>query len=265
MPIQSTRWNEIASLEQLLAGEVAVVTGAGRGNGAAIAAGLAQAGAMVCVCDIDGTSASATADAIAAAGGHAFPVTWDIANPEQAEIAIEAIRSVVPRVSILVNNAGVEAGGNIGDPTYLTSWRNVMNVNLSGTVHVIQALVADLRESRGNIVNIASMMAQLAYQPGASAYAASKAAIAQLTRSLAIELAPDGVRVNAILPGFMDTAMTAATQADAQRMDYFLCRTPMKRMGQADELIGPVLFLASRMSSYVTGAALPVDGGLMAN
>jgi NAD(P)-dependent dehydrogenase (short-subunit alcohol dehydrogenase family) len=150
-------------------------------------------------------------------------------------------------------------------PDYPASWRRVMDVNLDGTMHVIQALLPDLQASRGSIVNVASIMATVAYQPGASAYAAAKGALAQLTRSLAIELAPSGVRVNAIAPGFMDTAMTAGTRADPQRMAYFLSRTPMKRMGQPDELVGPVLFLASRLSSYVTGAVLPVDGGLVAN
>ena len=254
-----------AGLAGLLAGEVAVVTGAGRGNGRAIALGLAASGAQVCVADIDGAAAAATAGEIEAAGGRALAVTWNISDPAQATAAVEPIHRFAPRVSVLVNNAGIEAGGSIGDPGYPASWRRVMDVNLDGTMHVIQALLPDLQASRGSIVNVASMMATVAYQPGASAYAAAKGALAQLTRSLAIELAPSGVRVNAVAPGFMDTAMTAGTRADPQRMAYFLSRTPMKRMGQPDELVGPVLFLASRLSSYVTGAVLPVDGGLVAN
>jgi len=254
-----------SGLAGLLTSEVAVVTGAGRGNGRAIALGLAASGAHVCVADIDGESAVATAAEIQAAGGRALAITWNIAEPLQATAAVAAIHRFAPRVSILVNNAGIEAGGNVGEPGYAASWRRVMDVNLDGTMHVIQALLPDLRASRGSIINVTSMMASVGYQPGASAYAATKGALAQLTRSLAIELAPAGVRVNAVAPGFMETAMTEGTRADPQRMAYFLSRTPMKRMGQPEELAGAVLFLASGLSSYVTGAMLPVDGGLLAN
>jgi NAD(P)-dependent dehydrogenase (short-subunit alcohol dehydrogenase family) len=111
---------------------------------------------------------------------------------------------------------------------------------------------------------VASIQSFIAYQAGASAYASSKAALAQFTRSLAVELAPDGVRVNAIAPGFFVTAMTAGTRSDPARVAAFQARTPMKRMGEPTELAGPVLFLASRLSSYVTGVVLPVDGGLLA-
>jgi len=253
------------SVSNLLADEVAVVTGAGRGNGRAIALGLAASGAQVCVADIDGAAAAATAAEIQATGGRSLALSWNIAEPAQAIAALEAIHRFAARVSILVNNAGIEAGDNAGGPGYPASWRRVMDVNLDGTMHVIQALLPDLRASRGSIINVTSMMASVGYQPGASAYAATKGALAQLTRSLAIELAPAGVRVNAVAPGFMETAMTEGTRADPQRMAYFLSRTPKKRMGQPEELAGAVLFLASRLSSYVTGAMLPVDGGLLAN
>lgn len=263
---------DIDAAGSLLAGEVAVVTGAGRGNGAAIARGLARAGARVCVADIDGDSARATAEAIDPRGERAVAVTWNIADPAQGRAAVEAIHRFAPRVSVLVNNAGIEAGGRMGEAGFSRmgeagfsdAWRRVMDVNLDGTMHAVEALLPDLRASRGSIVNVASIQSFIAYQAGTSAYAASKGALAQLTRSLAVELAADGIRVNAVAPGFFETAMTAGTRADPGRMAGFLSRTPLRRMGQPKELAGPVIFLASRLSTYVTGAILPVDGGLLA-
>lgn len=250
---------------RLLEGQVAIVTGGGRGNGRAIAIGLARSGAQVGVADLDGATAAATAGDIAREGGRAFALQWDIADAAQAPNAVAAIHRQAPAVSILVNNAGIEGDGMIGEAGYQNAFHHVMSVNLEGTMLVTQALVADLKATRGCIVNITSMMASVSYQPGASAYAAAKAALAQWTRSLAIELAPAGVRANAVAPGFMHTAMTAGTRADPKRLAYFESRTPMKRMGQPEELVGPVLFLASRLASYVTGAIIPVDGGLVAN
>jgi NAD(P)-dependent dehydrogenase (short-subunit alcohol dehydrogenase family) len=255
----------VALMPGLLVGQVAVVTGAGRGNGRAIAIGLARAGARVCVADIDLATAIATADVITREGGSALALHWNITDAAQGLAAIEAIHRHGQRVSILVNSAGIEGNGLIGEPDYPQDFHRVLGVNVEGTMLVTQSLMADLKATRGSIVNITSMMGTVAYQPGASAYAAAKAALAQWTRSLAIELAPAGVRVNAIAPGFMHTAMTAGTRADPGRMAYFESRTPMKRMGQPEELVGPVLFLASILASYVTGAVVPVDGGLVAN
>jgi NAD(P)-dependent dehydrogenase (short-subunit alcohol dehydrogenase family) len=253
------------ALAGLLRGQVAVVTGGGRGNGRAIALALAGAGAHVCVADIDADAARGAADDIVAAGGRGFAVAWDIADPTQAGPAVASIHRTAGAASILVNNAGVEGGTWIGTRDYVESWRRVLNVNLDGTMLVTHALTADLKRARGCVVNVASIMSVVAYQPGASAYGAAKGALAQWTRSLAIELAPDGVRVNAIAPGFIETTMTAGTRADPARLAYFQSRTPMKRMGLPEEVASAVLFLASPLASYVTGVLLPVDGGLVAN
>ena len=249
----------------IVAGHAAVVTGAGRGNGKAIAQGLARAGALVFVADIDMKSAHETALDIEREGGRAVAVRWNIADPSEATPAAEAIHRHVEKISILVNNAGIEGGGLLGEDAYPQNFERVIDVNLTGTMRVTQTLIPDLVRTRGSIINITSLMASVAYQPGASAYSAAKAALTQWTRALATDLAPHGVRVNAIAPGFFETAMTAGTRSDPQRMHYFASRTPMRRMGQPEELVGPVLFLASDLASYVTGAVLPVDGGLTSN
>lgn len=256
----------LTGLADLLKGEVAVVTGAGRGNGAAIARGLVQAGARVFLADIDGDAARASAAAIDPGRETARGIAWDIADPSSAVAAVETIHSSVSRVSILVNNAGIEAVGtvNAGSSGFAESWRRVMDVNLDGTMRAVEALLPDLRAGGGSIVNIVSIQSFIAYQSGTSAYATSKAALAQYTRSLAVDLAADGIRVNAIAPGFIETAMTTGTRADPNRLAAFRARTPLKRMGQPMELAGPVVFLVSRLSSYVTGTVLPVDGGMLA-
>jgi NAD(P)-dependent dehydrogenase (short-subunit alcohol dehydrogenase family) len=249
----------------LLAGRLAVVTGAGRGNGQAIALGLAQAGASVAVCDVDPNTAREVAQQINTAGGDAWAVRWDISDGADALAAARTLRARGQPVSVLVNNAGIEARAVAGEPGYAAAWQRVMRVNLDGTMRVTEALLGDLRETRGSIVNIASVQAFVGLQPHASAYSASKAALVQYTRALAIELAPDGVRVNAIAPGFFDTAMTAGTRGKPDMLAYFMARTPMRRFGDPSELAGPVVFLASGMSSFMTGAVVPVDGGFLAN
>jgi NAD(P)-dependent dehydrogenase (short-subunit alcohol dehydrogenase family) len=247
-----------------LEGQVVVVTGAGRGNGRAMAQGLARLGATVVVADIDAHAAEATSAMLRSEGAPARALRWDIAD----RAAGEGVRAELGRaglvVSVLVNNAGIEARGSAGEPGYEDAWRRVLGVNLDGTMRATEALLPDLRRTRGAIVNVVSVQAMVGLQPHASAYAVSKAAIAQYTRSLAIELAADGVRVNAIAPGWFETDMTAGTRADPARRATALARVPMGRFGDPAELIGPVAFLASPMSSYVTGIVMPVDGGLLA-
>jgi NAD(P)-dependent dehydrogenase (short-subunit alcohol dehydrogenase family) len=247
-----------------LDGQVVVVTGAGRGNGRAIGRGLGALGATVVVTDIDGDAASSTAAMLRAAGAQALGLRWDIAD----RAAGQAVRDELGRaglvVSGLVNNAGIEARGSAGEAGYEDAWQRVLGVNLDGTMRATEALLPDLRRRRGAVVNVVSVQALVALQPHASAYAVSKAAIAQYTRSLAIELAAEGVRVNAVAPGWFETDMTAGTRADPARRAAAMTRVPMGRFGDPAELVGPVAFLASPMSSYVTGIVMPVDGGLLA-
>ena len=241
----------------VLAGQRALVTGAGQGNGAAIAIGLAAAGAYVLATDKDGEAAARTAAAIAGQGGQSDHCTLDVTDP--ASCAAAAGRGAV---AILVNNAGVLLRGPLDAADGFSRWRDTFEVNVHGMAAMALACLPSLRAARGAIVNVASIQSFIA-PPNAAAYSASKGAVAQLTKALAAEWAPYGIRVNAIAPGIIATAMSAATRDDPARLERFLGHVPMQRVGQPEELVGPVVFLASPAASYVTGAVLPVDGGFL--
>ncbi|MFN6976542.1 MAG: SDR family NAD(P)-dependent oxidoreductase [Gemmobacter sp.] len=245
-----------------IAGRVAVVTGAAQGNGRAIALGLAAAGAFVAAGDVNAGGAENVAAAIRAAGGTAMAACLDVTDAAAAAAFAADVGARLGPVDILVNNAGIIRRAPADAPGFLEDWAAVMAVNATGTAVVTRAFLAQLRETRGRVVNLASIMSA-ATGPGLSAYAASKGAVLQLTRALAHELAADGIRVNAIAPGVIDTPMTEATRADPDALGRFTAHTPMRRTGRPEELVGPVLFLASTMSSYVTGVLLPVDGGYL--
>jgi len=139
----------------------------------------------------------------------------------------------------------------------------VMSVNSDGPMFLVRAFLDQLRQTKGRIVNLGSIMSVSA-GPSLVAYAASKGAVLQMTMALAHDLAPDGIRVNAIAPGVIDTPMTEATRNNPDAIGRFMAHTPLQRTGKPEELVGPILFLASTMSSYVTGVLLPVDGGYLA-
>lgn len=247
----------------VLAGEVAVVTGAAQGNGRAIALGLAKAGAAVAVADINGTGAQAVAAEIIAAGGKAFGAALDVSDAAAcAAFAASAENALGAPCSVLVNNAGIIRRVAIDDPDYDRHWLETLTVNVTGMKNMTRALLPQLRKTKGRIVNLGSINS-FATGPRATTYTASKGAVLQFTRALAAELAPEGIRVNGIAPGVIDTPMTEATRADPAAIGRFMAHTPMGRTGKPEELVGPVLFLASEMSSYVTGAMLPVDGGYL--
>jgi NAD(P)-dependent dehydrogenase (short-subunit alcohol dehydrogenase family) len=250
-------------LKDLLTGRLALVTGAGRGNGAAIARGLAEAGAKVIVTDIEVDAAHALAESIVKAGGEARGHALDVTDHEGCAKLAEDIALLVGPIRILVNNAGIYLRGNMLAADGRERWARTMAVNVDGAFNVTMAFADQLRRTHGTVVNVASVNSFTA-AAGSGVYPVSKGAIAQFTRALAAELAPDGVRVNAIAPGIIATAMTETTRADPQRLEAFLNHVPMKRVGQPEELIGPVVFLCSDAASYVTGAILAVDGGFLA-
>jgi NAD(P)-dependent dehydrogenase (short-subunit alcohol dehydrogenase family) len=247
----------------LLSNRTALVTGAGRGNGAAIARGLANAGATVAITDIDAQAADQISSDIIALGGRASAHRLDVTNPSEIEAVVEAATAALGPVSILVNNAGILLRGPFDPPGYAEIFARTLEVNLTGAMRMTTACLPGLTATRGAIINIASIQS-FASLRNAVAYTTSKAALAQFTKATAVELAPKGVRVNALAPGIIATDMSAVTRADPATFERFLQRVPMGRAGEPDELAGPVVFLASPMASYITGAILAVDGGFLA-
>lgn len=248
---------------QGIRGVVAVVTGAAQGNGQAIARGLARAGARVSICDVNGPAVEATAAVIRDEGGEACAFEVDVADRASVDRFAAASREALGAASILVNNAGIIRRTAVDDARFDEDWADIFRVNVDGVRNMVRALLPQLRETRGRIVNLGSIMSVSA-GPGLGAYAASKGAVLQLTRALAHDLAPDGIRVNAIAPGVIATPMTKVTRETPEAIGRFMAHTPLRRVGEPEELVGPVLFLASDLSTYVTGVLLPVDGGYLA-
>jgi NAD(P)-dependent dehydrogenase (short-subunit alcohol dehydrogenase family) len=248
---------------RVLQGRLALVTGAGQGNGRSIALGLAQAGARVVVTDVNALTSAQTAADIVAAGGQAWSHVLDVTSIEACTALAERVGAEAGKVDLLVNNAGILFREGLDSPRVAANFARTMDVNVQGSFNVIMAWLPALRATRGAVINVASIAAY-AGQPNIVGYSPSKGAVKMLTQSLAGELAKDGVRVNAIAPGVIETPMTTATRETPEKLERFMLRTPMARVGQPEELVGPVIFLASEMASYITGVTLAVDGGFLA-
>lgn len=245
--------------------QVAVVSGGGQGLGEAFSRALAAAGCRVVVIDVKAEQAAQVAAAIRGAGGVAEAFALDVRDRTAcAAVAAQVAQQLGP-AAVLVNNAGVSTRAQLDEDSFNDEIDRVMAVNLKGLLNLTQAFVPQLRQTRGAVVNVASIAALLA-SFASIPYAASKGAVAQATKFLARDLAADGVRVNALAPGFVITPLTAdLTQGAGSRAERAAARTLLKRVAYTDDLIGPLLFLASNMSRYVTGLILPVDGGYSAN
>jgi NAD(P)-dependent dehydrogenase (short-subunit alcohol dehydrogenase family) len=252
-----------ASLKDLLAGKRALVTGAGQGNGRAIALGLAAHGADIVASDIDLAGAERTAADLRASGSKALAFRLDVTDAAACHALAQTIARDIGEVSILINNAGIIIREGLDSPRAAENWRRVLDVNLTGVFNVTHAFLPTLRKTRGAIVNLGSI-ASFVGVGDTLGYAPSKGGVKLLTQALARDLARDGIRVNAIAPGVIETAMTEVTRNDPARLAGFVGRTPLGRVGQPEELVGPVVFLVSEMASYVSGVTLPVDGGFLA-
>jgi 3-oxoacyl-[acyl-carrier protein] reductase len=242
--------------------DVAVVTGAGRGIGQTIAMRLAAEGAKVVVADVDLRSAEVTAGAIAAGGGEARVLSVDVSQQCDVQRMIDETRRFFGRLDVLVNNAGIGSNQPFLETT-LEEWESQLRVNLTGTFLCGQAAArAMVDDGGGRIVNIASISGQRGGQ-GRAAYGAAKAGVILLTKVMAVELAPLGVRVNAVSPGPVDTDQSRGTHTPSTRRAYY-DRIPARRYGAREEIAAAVAFLASRESSFVNGHILNVDGGFNA-
>jgi NAD(P)-dependent dehydrogenase (short-subunit alcohol dehydrogenase family) len=244
-------------------GKIAVVTGGNRNLGYASALALAEAGADLALMARDASRLEDAAEEIAAATGRrVVAIPLDQARAEDVDPAFERVHSELGRPDVLVNMAGVEHQGLLID-TEPEDWDRVFGVNLTGMFACVRAFVRGAGDSGGVIVNVASIAAGAGF-PGQAAYTASKGGVEAVTRGFAVEFARQGIRVNAIAPGYFEVGMPAEIAASPEQKAKLVKRVPLRRMGRAEEL-GPIMvFLASDASSFMTGETVYYDGGMKA-
>lgn len=243
-----------------LAGKVMLVTGGARGIGYAVAELARECGAEVAICDIDRHEADAASRRL---GPDVLGLAADVSREDESEAAVQSVLARFGRVDVLVNSAGVlqQLRGTLRQAS--SDWRRVIEVNLHGTFLMAQAAARAMNSLRiaGAIINIASIAGLVGFR-ASNSYGVSKAGVAMLTQTLATDLACRGIRVNAVAPGFIRSAMTESLADEPSLAGGAIeRRIPMGRLGNPDEIARAVVFLASDWSSYVTGVVLPVDGG----
>lgn len=245
-----------------LTGKVAIVTGGGRGLGEQIAKGFAEAGANVVLCSRNENACKEVSEELNSIGVEALAIKCDVTNPEDVQNVVKQTIEKFGRIDILVNNSGASWGAPAEDMP-LEAWHKVLNVNVTGTFIMSQAVgKIMLEQNNGKIINIASVAGLQGTNPkylDAVGYSASKGAVVNLTRDLAVKWGSRGVHVNAIAPGFFPTKMSKDVIAHGG--EEILEGTPLRKFGSENDLKGAALFLAAPASDFVTGAILVVDGG----
>jgi NAD(P)-dependent dehydrogenase (short-subunit alcohol dehydrogenase family) len=248
----------------LLQGHLAAITGGGSGIGQGIALAYAREGARIIVLDANPAGARETVEMVAAAGGQASAMEVDITD-RAACVRVAADIARTENISILVNNAGINRRTPfVGDKDAVTKdWDDILAVNLHGMFNVTHAFLDQLRATKGRIVNLGSIQSFVHVNwPNSAAYTTSKHGVLGFTRSLAAELGKDGIRVNAIGPGMIETKINAEARAkNPDMVAKVMQHTPLGRPGKPEDIAGPAVFLASDMSAYVTGCIIMADGG----
>ena len=245
----------------MLKNKVALVTGASSGIGRAVALMWAREGAKVVVSDVNVQAGEETAALVRAAGGDAIFVAADVGKPADCEALVHRTVAHYGRLDVACNNAGI-GGPQAPTADYpLDGWAQVININLSGVFYGMKYQIAAMLQSGGGaIVNNASIVAQIGF-PGMASYNASKHAVMGLTQTAALEYFKQGIRVNAVCPGPIETPMSLHGFGSADALHAMMAQTPAGRAGQPDEVVQPVLFLLSQAASYISGQGLTVDGG----
>lgn len=244
-----------------LAQRVAFITGAGNGIGRATALAMSKAGAAVALADIDASGIDETVRLVRAAGGQTLPLTLDISDQDAVRRAIDDTIAHFGRLDCAHNNAGIVHRPRAFMDYMLPDFRQIFEINLFGMVHCMQAEIAHmLSAGAGVIVNTASAAGVIA-GPNISAYAASKHAVIGLTKATALEYAASGIRINAVSPGFVYTAMTAGDMPTQEAEQAIIAAQPVRRLAHPSEIADAVVWLCSDQSSYVVGANIVIDGG----
>ena len=246
--------------EGLLAGHIAVVTGGGSGIGRGAAEAMAEAGARVAVVDIAGDKAKAVASGI---GPAALAYAVDVTDANACQALAGQVHLELGPASILFNNAGIVRRATLSSNTARQDWEDTVAVNINSLFYMTHAFLDQLKQTRGRIVNTGSIQSTV-HTPNSVAYTTSKGAVRNFTTALAAELAPFGVRVNAVAPGLIFTPLNEdGIQKNPEMLDRFMRHIPMGRPGAPEDIAGPVLFLASDMAQYVTGVTIAADGGYL--
>ena len=243
-----------------LDGKVALIAGAASGIGQAAARGLATAGALTICADLNQAGAEQTASAIRAKGGQAEAIELNILDEAAVAAAVKAIHEKHAHIDVLVSTPAVNVRKPLLNYTG-EEFDKVIDLNLKGTFFVMQAVARVMNDQKSGSIILFSSIRSVTVEPGQGVYAATKAGTVQMARALAAELGPAGVRVNCIAPGIVETPLTAPIKSKPEWYDAYARRNALGRWAKADEMAGPVVFLASDAASYVTGAVLFVDGG----